>query len=194
MLMHVGANPTHYGDPKGGCESDEQAVQVQGVSGDFCSPKSTSSGSCPTDVPSGDTATPTCALKTTTGAQYCALICTPSDVKTNGANGECGTGSCQSISGTGICTYAASEEVKQELPMLMHVGANPTHYGDPKGGCESDEQAVQVQGVPGDFCSPKCKAGACPTDMPSGDTAKPTCALKTPTGDQYCALICTPSV
>merc|ERR1711937_227455 len=100
-------NPTHYGDPKTGCESDEKAVQVQGVSGDFCSPPC-SSGSCPTDVPSGDTAKPQCALQTPTGAKYCALICTPSAFASNGANGECGTGTCQAIQGAGLCTYASS--------------------------------------------------------------------------------------
>ena len=68
-------NPTHYGNPSSGCESDEQAVRVQGLSGDFCSPKCDSTGSCPSDVPKGDTATPECALRTTTGDKYCALIC-----------------------------------------------------------------------------------------------------------------------
>merc|ERR1719221_881930 len=99
------ANPTHYGDPANGCESDEEAVQVQGVSGDFCSPKC-SGMSCPSDVPSGVTATPQCALQTTTGGKYCALLCSPS-VRGNGAGGECGPGACQAISGIGICTYAA---------------------------------------------------------------------------------------
>ena len=99
------ANPTHYGDPKTGCESDEQAVQVQGLSGDFCSP-ACKSGSCPTDVPSGDTAKPQCALQTPTGDKYCALICEPSALSANGANGECGTGTCQSIQGVGLCTCA----------------------------------------------------------------------------------------
>merc|ERR1712070_258799 len=137
--LKVGTNPTHYGDPKTGCESDEQAVQVQGVSGDFCSPPC-SSGSCPTDVPSGDTAKPQCALKTTTGAQYCALICS--------ADSDCGTGSCQKISGIGLCTYAAASELFQQQALLPvsvaseKAETNPTHYGDPKTGCESDEQAV----------------------------------------------------
>merc|ERR1711953_1631682 len=100
MLTAEGeANPTHYGDPKGGCESDEQAVKVQGINGDFCSPPCSSSGTCPSDVPSGDTATPQCALKTTTGGKYCALICSQ--------DSDCGTGSCQKIMGTGLCTYAA---------------------------------------------------------------------------------------
>merc|ERR1712159_282066 len=45
-----------------------------------------------------------------------------------------------------------------------------THYGDPADGCESDEQAVRVQGVAGSFCSPDCASAACPTDVPSGVT------------------------
>merc|ERR1712139_657825 len=57
----------------------------------------------------GDTATPQCALQTGSGAKYCALICTPSGLRGNGANGECGTGTCQSIQGTGLCTYAAAK-------------------------------------------------------------------------------------
>mmetsp|Transcript_53630 Transcript_53630/g.166052 ORF Transcript_53630/g.166052 Transcript_53630/m.166052 type:complete len:144 (-) Transcript_53630:70-501(-) len=103
----AGTNPTHYGDPKGGCMADEEAVQVQGVSGDFCSPPC-SGASCPSDVPAGATATPQCALQTPTGDKYCALICQPSAERANGANGECGTGSCQSIQGVGLCTYSMS--------------------------------------------------------------------------------------
>merc|ERR1712134_48652 len=141
LSVEIGTNPTHYGDPKTGCESDEKAVQVQGVSGDFCSPPC-KNGSCPTDMPKGDTATPTCALQTPTGGKYCALICTPSEFANNGANGECGTGTCQAIQGTGICTYAASLEASESKALtVVKVGTNPTHYGDPKGGCESDEQA-----------------------------------------------------
>merc|ERR1712146_721674 len=69
-----------------------------------------------------------------------------------------------------------------------------THYGDPKAGCESDEVAIQIQGVTGDFCSPKCSIlAACPSDLPEGVTAKPQCALSSSTGGKYCALICTPS-
>jgi hypothetical protein len=105
----IGTNPTHYGDPKTGCESDEQATRVQGFSGDFCSPTDVP-GQCPTDVPSGVTAKPGCAYKTTTGmCAICALICTPSALQSNGANCECGTGTCQSIQGQGLCTYAAAK-------------------------------------------------------------------------------------
>ena len=91
---------THYGDPFVGCESDEVAVQIQNVAGKICSPQCSSSGACPTDVPKGVTATPKCALKSSTGSQFCVLECTPS------ANDACGTNaSCKSIQGVGLCTY-----------------------------------------------------------------------------------------
>ncbi|CAJ1372846.1 unnamed protein product [Effrenium voratum] len=177
------ANPTHYGDPKTGCETDEQAVRVQGLSGDFCSPKCDSQGSCPSDVPTGDKATPECALRTTTGDKYCALVCE--------SDSDCGTGSCQKIMGTGLCTYDASALSSMATLTQVAALANPTHYGDPKTGCETDEQAVRVQGLSGDFCSPKCDSqGSCPSDVPTGDKATPECALRTTTGDKYCALVC----
>ena len=78
ILIFVFADSIHsFDECAGGCgnESDEQVVKVQGLSGDFCSPKCDSTGSCPSDVPWGDTATPECALRTTTGDKYCALIC-----------------------------------------------------------------------------------------------------------------------
>ncbi len=95
------ANQSHYGDPKQGCLSDEISVQIQGVTGDFCTSACTVVKACPTDVPATCTATPMCALQEqTTKKKYCALICTPGD------NDACGTNaSCKSISGTGLCTY-----------------------------------------------------------------------------------------
>ena len=95
--MAVAANPTHYGDPKTGCESDEQAVRVQGLSGDFCSPKCSSSGSCPSDVPKGDSATPECALRTTTGDKYCALICQ--------SDSDCGASTALRVMITGVWLF-----------------------------------------------------------------------------------------
>ena len=69
-----------------------------------------------------------------------------------------------------------------------------SHYGPPANGCEPDEMKFQISGVPGDICAPKCTDGPCPTDMPDGVTAAPTCALKNPaTGDKYCVLLCSPS-
>lgn len=102
-MNELAANPdaaTHYGDPSDGCESDEVSVQIQGIKGDFCTSACSLLKSCPTDVPSGVTATPTCALQdSSTHKKYCALVCDPS-----GAN-TCGKATCKSISGTGICTY-----------------------------------------------------------------------------------------
>merc|ERR1712087_757015 len=90
----------HYEDPKDGCSSDEVDITIQGITGAICAP-ACSGSTCPTDVPSGVTASPQCALKdSSSGKQYCALICSP------GSNDECGTNaSCKSIQGTGICTY-----------------------------------------------------------------------------------------
>merc|ERR1719247_1880569 len=97
------AAQTHYGDPyKGACESDEKNVTIQGVPGAVCTPECTGilKTKCPTDVPSGVTAAPQCALKDQSGNKYCALICQP------GANdGACGSATCKSISGVGLCTY-----------------------------------------------------------------------------------------
>lgn len=93
---------THYEDPKNGCGSDEQAIQVQGVSGDFCSPPCNGTV-CPTDPPSPSDAKPQCALHSQAGAKYCALVCQP------GSNDACPKGaSCQSVQGTGLCTYPGS--------------------------------------------------------------------------------------
>jgi C1A family cysteine protease len=92
----------HYGDPKNGCESDEQAVQITGLKGDFCSP-SCKGSTCPSDVPPGTTAEPQCVLETAGSSQptNCALICSPL-----AQSGGCPSGaSCKAIQGTGICTY-----------------------------------------------------------------------------------------
>jgi hypothetical protein len=96
----------HYEDPKAGCSADEEAIQITGVAGDFCSPKCTGVlfKKCPTDVPGGATAKPECVLETAGSSKptQCALICTPSA----NSGDECPTGaSCKAISGTGICTY-----------------------------------------------------------------------------------------
>jgi len=93
---------THYGDPKNGCLSDEQKIQIQGVAGDACSPACTGifKTKCPTDVPSGVTAEPKCALQDTQGDHFCILECTSSEV--------CGeNASCKQVSGApvSICTY-----------------------------------------------------------------------------------------
>eukprot|EP00750_Incisomonas_marina_P018921 INCI3175.1.p1 GENE.INCI3175.1~~INCI3175.1.p1 ORF type:complete len:474 (+),score=56.04 INCI3175.1:71-1423(+) len=96
------APSTHYGDPKNGCLSDEQAIQITGVDGDVCSPACTGvfKTKCPTDVPAGVTAEPKCALQDTAGDHFCILECTSGE--------DCGeNASCKEVSGAGvsICTY-----------------------------------------------------------------------------------------
>merc|ERR1712196_180278 len=109
FLLSVNAS-SHYEDPKpGGCLDDEVAIQIQGISGDFCTPKCTGilKTKCPTDVPSGVTAKPQCALKDTSGNKYCALICSPSTATRSlrAGDAQCGTGTCKAIQGVGLCTY-----------------------------------------------------------------------------------------
>jgi len=91
-----------YEDPANGCESDEMAIQIQGVSGSFCSPQCKGYLSeCPS-VPTGMNGMAECALKTTTGVKYCAVICDPYGT----AQCEPNSGmTCKPIQGTGICTW-----------------------------------------------------------------------------------------
>merc|ERR1712146_428014 len=98
------------GDPKNGCQSDEIQIQVQGVDGDFCAPSCFPIfKKCPTDVPTGVTAQPQCALQEQgSNKHYCALICSPTGVieDQKAADAQCGTGAtCKSIQSVGICTY-----------------------------------------------------------------------------------------
>jgi len=97
---------THYEDPNangGKCLSDEEAIQITGLDGSFCSPNCGATSPCPTDVPTGTTAQPKCVLDAP-GSQSptnCALICKPGDL-----DNQCPTNaSCKAIQGTGLCTY-----------------------------------------------------------------------------------------
>ena len=95
----------HYEDPKNGCSSDEEKVQITGVTGSFCSPHCSASSPCPTDVPRGTTAQPQCVLETPGSSQptQCALLCNPSaDARDGCPNGA----TCKPIQTVGICTYA----------------------------------------------------------------------------------------
>ncbi len=48
------------------------------------------------------------------------------------------------------------------------VEVNPMHCGDPALCFVFDVQVVQVQGISGDFRSPKCTSGSCPSEVPFG--------------------------
>ena len=79
------------------------------------------------------------------------------------------------------------------LLLLLLLLQNSTHYEDPKpNGCRADEEAIQIAGVSGDFCTPECIGTSCPQDVPAGVTATPTCALQDSSGNKFCALMCDP--
>ena len=109
FMVDLDANG-HYGDPKDGCMSDETEITIQGVQGDFCTPKCSLFKACPTDVPAGVTVAPQCALQdSSTGDKYCALICSPTlpILDQKAADAQCGdNASCKSVQlGVGVCTY-----------------------------------------------------------------------------------------
>jgi hypothetical protein len=93
-----------YEDPNAGpCSTGEMAVQITGLQGSFCSPSCSASSPCPTNVPNGATAKPTCALNKPGGSSptQCALICNPAEA----ANQCPDKASCKKIQTVGICTY-----------------------------------------------------------------------------------------
>lgn len=55
-----------------------------------------------------------------------------------------------------------------DLTDQVGTDGNLEHYGPPPD-CDDDEQALQIAGVPGKVCVPKCDAlGQCPSDVPDG--------------------------
>merc|ERR1712097_58169 len=55
-------------------------------------------------------------------------------------------------------------------------------YGNPStGSCLPNEMKVQIQGIAGSFCSPKCGSNMpCPADAYKGASAKGQCVLQVP--------------
>eukprot|EP00534_Pseudo-nitzschia_fraudulenta_P002059 CAMPEP_0201121822 /NCGR_PEP_ID=MMETSP0850-20130426/5616_1 /ASSEMBLY_ACC=CAM_ASM_000622 /TAXON_ID=183588 /ORGANISM="Pseudo-nitzschia fraudulenta, Strain WWA7" /LENGTH=136 /DNA_ID=CAMNT_0047388377 /DNA_START=75 /DNA_END=485 /DNA_ORIENTATION=- len=74
---------------------------------------------------------------------------------------------------------------------FLSTSISALHYERPP--CGSDERAVQLMGIEGVFCSPECNPD-CPSDAPDGVTATPQCALQSPSGEKYCAILCSPSL
>ena len=98
-------------------------------------------------------------------------------------------------------TAAATAELKLDLSAPLHEmtpdreltehSESLSHYGPPPTGCEKDEKAFQIQGIPGGICAAKCTDFLpCPTDLPDGVTAVPQCALQDQNGMHYCVLVC----
>merc|ERR1712183_25514 len=107
---------THYENPWSSsgttpsCRSDELPGQIQGATGDACFPKATND-TCPTDVPSGTTATPFPLVQDSEGNTYCALVCKGYATGTCASGAECVSPSSNQIYGmqlqamVAICLY-----------------------------------------------------------------------------------------
>jgi len=153
----------------------KQAVKVLDVSGTLCSPQC-ASGSCPSDEPRGmgcEFDVQDVKVQDVPG-DFCrpmwASGSCPSDVRAK-VNGECGEGTCQASMGQ-LATVGTKSLSAPE------VEANPTYYGDPAMGCESDVQDVKAQGVSGTLCSPMWASGSCPSDVRAnvnGECGEGTC-------------------
>lgn len=104
-----------YGAPP--CPADEKAVSITGVTGTYCAPHCSASKPCPAP-PAGAGAMGQCVVEEpgSPTPSLCALICKP------GVAGQCPTGAaCQSIQGTGICTWPSAMGEKVDA-MLASFG------------------------------------------------------------------------
>lgn len=95
--------------------------------------------------------------------------------------------------------YATTLTGAQICNILEFGGKNPPapsptptpgsgHYEKPP--CQDDEAQASVTDTGGVVCAPACDGTDCPTDVPEGVTAQPTCALSDQRGNKYCALLC----
>ncbi len=96
-----------------------------------------------------------------------------------------------------VSLASAHSEIVEEIEELLieelqdlGVWTNPTHYGNPSGGCMDDEIEGGIKGMKGKGCFPDCTKKDCPTDYPSGDTAPGECAVQGPDSKKYCILQC----
>merc|ERR1719182_697710 len=92
------------------------------------------------------------------------------------------------VSAQGICGIAMQPSYPVGAPMP----------GPNAGPCKSSEEAVQIQGVAGRYCAPKCSSSSpCSTNYPSGvsGATKGECVVESPGSGSpdLCALICDPS-
>jgi photosystem II stability/assembly factor-like uncharacterized protein len=95
--------------------------------------------------------------------------------------------------------YATAITGAQTCNLLEFGGSTPPapsptptpgshHYEKPP--CQADEAQASVTGTGGAVCAPACDGSTCPTDVPEGVTAQPTCTLQDQSGNKYCALMC----
>jgi cathepsin L len=84
------------------------------------------------------------------------------------------------------------DSVDPDPEVFKTSAPNDGPYGAPP--CSDGESAVHIQGMNGAFCAPPCDSqNNCPAP-PSNTKAQPQCALQSPQGDHFCALLCHPQV
>lgn len=192
----------HYGNPfDGSCLTDEKNLTFSDGSA-ICGAKC-KAFKCPKDTPKDmQKAHPDC-YHSEGLAEYCIPRCNaasdcglPSDSVACNSKGECvytGPSSSTPSPAPAKPGPSPSKPSPSTPSPSSPAPAKQTHYGDPYDtSCLSDELNVTITGVTGAFCSPSCKGTACPTDVPTGVSAKPTCALEPQGSSQptQCALIC----
>lgn len=101
-----------------------------------------------------------------------------------------------------ILSMRQEEYAAPELPPYMATGVRVTDYDyeNPQDStglkCNSDEAVIQIQGLAGVICVPECTQGLfCNAPTPpsmNNETVSAQCALESPTGASYCALVCSP--
>jgi len=109
LALAGSAAAVHYEKPP--CQADEMAGQLASGA-TVCAPKCNASGACPSDVPSGTTASPQCDLKTTSGDRYCGLVCR--DASECPAGGQCTKP--VPFMPTGVCSYETGEAALSHPP------------------------------------------------------------------------------
>lgn len=101
-----------------------------------------------------------------------------------------------SIEAVAAFVVEEAEETKEGEEETPGTKQHTKPYGNPRtGSCLPNEMKVQIQGIEGTFCSPKCGSNApCPADPYKWATAKGQCVLQVPSSPtpSQCALICRP--
>merc|ERR1711862_93203 len=108
----------HYEKPP--WQAGEAQASVTGADGALCAPPCDASGSCPTDVPDGVTASPQCALKDTSGNQFCALICQSDDECDSTGGAKC---EHPQAGAPGLCVYPDTSNA--DASMVTFVPSAP---------------------------------------------------------------------
>ena len=94
-----------------------------------------------------------------------------------------------------LSAVVMTTEVQKMTLLPQHFQAM-SHYENPWSSssstpsCRSDELPGQIQGASGVACFPRSTNNTCPTDVPSGTTAKPFPLVQDGEGNLYCALVC----